>query len=195
MAVDRLENLFLEILRTRQELFKWDIPNSADRQCDIDPQVHRNTEHIMWDVNEPNLTPVSFKDYTPIEAGDSDHDSDSDDDDHHDDSDSAESADETCPDDTDEANNGQDQQDEDAVEDSVGEASSERHGSVDDDGDSDEASMIDGVSDNGEDEQDQVHDESAPLPIYGGDASETHAAGEDSDADDLQVSGNDGESL
>lgn len=50
MAVDRLDNLFLEILCTRQELFKWDIPNSAHRQCDIDPQFHRNTERMSTNL-------------------------------------------------------------------------------------------------------------------------------------------------
>ncbi|PVH73865.1 hypothetical protein DL98DRAFT_42879 [Cadophora sp. DSE1049] len=60
VAVDRLDNLFLEMLRARQDLFKWDVPAFNDRQCTIDPQIERSTENISWEYNEPDLIPCSF---------------------------------------------------------------------------------------------------------------------------------------
>lgn len=135
-----------------------------------------------------------FEDYAPTEAGDSDHDSDAADDDDHDDSENTDSEDDSGSDDADEAGDDRDQvEDEDAIEDSASKASSEQHGLVGDDGDGDEVNVDDSVSDNVTHEQDQVHDESAPLANYGSHASEAYAAGEESN--DLQVSNNDGESL
>ncbi|KAH7418947.1 hypothetical protein BKA64DRAFT_715523 [Cadophora sp. MPI-SDFR-AT-0126] len=68
-AVDRLDNLFLEMLRARRELFMWDAPTFDDRQCTIDPQIERSSESIDWECNEPNMTPVSFDDYELSDAG------------------------------------------------------------------------------------------------------------------------------
>ncbi|KAL2075254.1 hypothetical protein VTL71DRAFT_197 [Oculimacula yallundae] len=72
IAVDRLDDLFLEMLSARQKLFDWDAPSFNDRQCNIDAHTERCTEKIDWNSEEPSLAPASFDDYVPSEADESD---------------------------------------------------------------------------------------------------------------------------
>ncbi|KAJ5050497.1 uncharacterized protein L3040_002376 [Drepanopeziza brunnea f. sp. 'multigermtubi'] len=67
-AVDKLDGQFLDICRARKSLFKWDPETLDDRRCDIHPQLYRSEELIVWDVNEPNLTPLTYEQHRWISS-------------------------------------------------------------------------------------------------------------------------------
>ncbi|KAI9051555.1 hypothetical protein LZ554_004601 [Drepanopeziza brunnea f. sp. 'monogermtubi'] len=67
-AVDKLDGQFLAICRARKSLFKWDPEALDDRRCDIEPQLYRSEELIVWDVNEPNLTPLTYEQHRWISS-------------------------------------------------------------------------------------------------------------------------------
>ncbi|KAK0123624.1 hypothetical protein ONS95_008640 [Cadophora gregata] len=69
VAVDKMDNQYLEILRARQELFMWDVPTFNDRQYNIDPQPALSTDNVDWEHNEPELTPLSSDAYEPSDVG------------------------------------------------------------------------------------------------------------------------------
>ena len=157
VAVDRLDYLFFfEMLRTRQELFKWDEFNN--RQCTIDPQLERSTEKIDWERNEPDRTPISLADYEPSDAGHFNED--------YQDGQSNESDDESAPESEDGTYEDRDQDEDEEAASEAGD--SEQGGSVEDDDDSQNGEIEDSnLENNGaaeaEDHAEQYHSDNVSL--------------------------------
>jgi hypothetical protein len=52
-AFEYLDSQYLEIVRARKELFKWDAFN--ERGCDVEVDLSTCEERVDWDIAEPYI--------------------------------------------------------------------------------------------------------------------------------------------
>ncbi|KAG4435407.1 hypothetical protein IFR05_009114 [Cadophora sp. M221] len=76
VALKEIESFWLGICEARKRLFKLDTLD--ERDCDIDPEIHRCTDRIDWTVLEPEIGPENgyFANVEEYELPDSDGDDD-----------------------------------------------------------------------------------------------------------------------
>lgn len=77
MTVDEFDKLFLKIRAARKEVFKYD--KLEEFGVVFRPENMRLDEPIRWDINKPELGPISKHDYGYYTDEDDDDDDDGDD--------------------------------------------------------------------------------------------------------------------